>query len=122
MLFIVLLIVLFIFIWLFKVKHISINLKSFKYKRARVIDDRFGVYLITGKQGSNKTYYACQLTYNQDKSKVNYIKTNIHLFNQPDDDNPFVKPIDHSKDDSYVKIVEIKDGYEYSGGYRFYIM
>ena len=45
-----------------------------------------------------------------------------HLFNQPDDDNPFVKPIDHSKDDSYVKIVEIKDGYEYSGGYRFYIM
>ena len=46
MLFIVLLIVLFIFIWLFKVKHISINLKSLKYKRARVIDDRFGVYII----------------------------------------------------------------------------
>ena len=84
MLFIVFLILIIAIIWFFKTKHITINFKSLKYKKAKVIDDRFGVYLITGKQGSNKTYYACQLAYNQDRNKVNYIKTNIHSLKIPD--------------------------------------
>ena len=32
--------------------------------------------------------------------------------NQPEYDNPFVTPIDRTKDESYVKIIEFKDGYE----------
>lgn len=83
MLFIVILIVIIAIFWLFKSKHVSINFKSLKYKKAKVIDDRFGVYLITGKQGANKTYYSVQLTYNQDRTKVNYIKTNIHSLKIP---------------------------------------
>ena len=84
MLFIVFIILIITIIWFFKTKHITINFKSLKYKKAKVIDDRFGVYLITGKQGSNKSYYACQLAYNQDRKKVNYIKTNIHSLKIPD--------------------------------------
>ena len=45
-----------------------------------------------------------------------------YLYNQPDDDSPFVTRIDHSKDETYVKIVEFKYGYEYKDGYTFHIM
>lgn len=45
-----------------------------------------------------------------------------YLYNQPEDDNPFVKPIDPTKDKSYFKIVEFKYGYEYKGGCTFHIM
>ena len=39
----------------------DIKFKSFKFKKVKYIDDSFGVYLITGKQGTNKTYYAVYL-------------------------------------------------------------
>ena len=32
------------------------------------VDDRFGVYFVTGRQGSGKTYYAVKLALAQDKS------------------------------------------------------
>lgn len=80
---IILLIIIAIIIYIIKVKKIKINFKSFKYKKVKYIDDRFGVYLITGKQGSNKTYYAIQLLLNQNPKKVNYIKTNIKSLNIP---------------------------------------
>lgn len=69
--------------WFVKSKHLSFNLKSFKYKKATYVDDSFGVYLITGKQGTNKTYYAVQLIHNQNPKRVNYIKTNIHSLKVP---------------------------------------
>lgn len=66
-----------------KIFKYDIKFNTFPKKKLHYIDDRFGVYLITGKQGTNKTYYACYLTTLQDRSKVNYIKTNIHSLNIP---------------------------------------
>lgn len=66
-----------------KIFKYDFKLDTFFKKKVKYIDDRFGVYLITGKQGSNKTYYATYLTTLQDKKKVNYVKTNIHSFNIP---------------------------------------
>lgn len=61
----------------------DIKVKSFKYKKVKYIDDSFGVYLITGKQGTNKTYYAVYIATLQNLKRVNYIKTNIHSLNIP---------------------------------------
>lgn len=66
-----------------KIFKYDIRFKTFKYKKAKVIDDRFGTYCISGKQGSNKSYYACYLVTEQSPKKVNYIKTNIHSLNIP---------------------------------------
>ena len=66
-----------------KIFKTDIKFKSFKYKKVRYIDDSFGVYLITGKQGTNKTYYAVYLATLQNLKRVNYIKTNIHSLNIP---------------------------------------
>lgn len=61
-----------------KIAKYDIKTDTFKYKKVKYIDDRFGVYLISGKQGSNKTYYAVYLATLQSEFKVNKIKTNIH--------------------------------------------
>lgn len=66
-----------------KIFKLDLKLNTFFHKKVRYIDDRFGVYLITGKQGSNKTYYSVYLTSLQDSSRVNYIKTNIHSLKIP---------------------------------------
>lgn len=66
-----------------KVLKYDFKLDTFLKKKVRYIDDRFGVYLITGKQGTNKTYYAVYLTSLQSAQRVNYIKTNIHSLNIP---------------------------------------
>lgn len=49
------------------------------------IDDRFGVYFVTGRQGSGKTYYAIYLALQQVKfdNTMAKIKTNIHSLNIP---------------------------------------
>lgn len=47
------------------------------------IDDRFGCYFITGRQGSGKNFYACMLILQQDKKIVNKIYTNIQSLNIP---------------------------------------
>ena len=109
MLFIVILIVIIAIIFLIKSKHISINFNSLKYRKAKVIDDRFGLYLITGKQGSNKSYYACQLAYNQDRKKVNYIKTNIHSLNIPDYEIRYFTKIDEIYKDTDTNVIYIID-------------
>lgn len=61
----------------------DIKLDTFKYKKVKYVDDAFGVYLVTGKQGSNKTYYAVYLATIQNLKRVNYIKTNIHSLQIP---------------------------------------
>ena len=66
-----------------KIFKYDIKFDTFKYKKVKYIDDRFGVYLISGKQGTNKTYYATYLVTLQSKFKVNKIKTNIHSLNIP---------------------------------------
>ena len=66
-----------------KIFKYDFKLDTFFKRKVSYIDDRFGVYLITGKQGTNKTYYSVYLTSLQNSSKVNYIKTNIHSLNIP---------------------------------------
>lgn len=66
-----------------KIGKYDIKLDTFKYKKTNWVDDRFGCYTISGKQGTNKTWYAVFLTTLQDKNLLNYIKTNIHSLNIP---------------------------------------
>lgn len=61
-----------------KILKYDFKLDTFKYKKVKYVDDRFGVYLMSGKQGTNKTYYAVYLACQQSSFKVNKIKTNIH--------------------------------------------
>lgn len=66
-----------------KIGKYDIKLKTLKYKKVKLIDDRFGVYCVSGKQGSNKTYYSTFLATEQNPNLVNYVKTNIHSLNIP---------------------------------------
>lgn len=56
----------------------DIRLETFAYKGLPPIDDRHGVYFVTGRQGSGKNYYAVMLLLQQDKAKVNKVYTNVH--------------------------------------------
>jgi len=47
------------------------------------IDDRHGVYFITGRQGSGKNYYATMFLLKQSKELCNKIKTNIKSLKIP---------------------------------------
>lgn len=66
-----------------KIFKCDFKLETFLHRQVKYVDDKFGVYLITGKQGTNKTYYGVYLTAQQDKSRVKYIKTNIHSLKIP---------------------------------------
>lgn len=61
----------------------DIKLDTFFKKGLKKIDDRYGVYFVTGKQGSGKTYYAVYLLLQQDKKMVKKIKTNIKSLKIP---------------------------------------
>lgn len=54
-----------------------IELSTFLKKGLPKVDDRFGVYFVTGRQGSGKNYYATKLLVNQDKNVLNKVYTNI---------------------------------------------
>lgn len=92
-----------------KRKHIKFNWSSFKYKKAKIIDDAFGVYLITGKQGTNKTYYAVQLSLNQNPKKINYIKTNIHSLVIPGFQMRYFNKVDEIYRDTDENVIYIID-------------
>lgn len=47
------------------------------------IDDRYGCYYVTGRQGSGKSYFATQLLLLQNKEKVNKVYTNVKSLNIP---------------------------------------
>lgn len=47
------------------------------------IDDRFGVYFVTGRQGSGKSYYAVKLLLAQDKDTCARIYTNVKSLKIP---------------------------------------
>ena len=66
-----------------KIFNRDIRFDTFVHKGMKKIDDRFGVYFITGKQGSYKSYFAVYLALRQDRTIVNYIKTNIHSLKIP---------------------------------------
>lgn len=61
----------------------DIRFNTFFRKGLPRIDDRHGVYFITGRQGTGKNYYAVMFLLNQSKSLVNKIKTNVHSLKIP---------------------------------------
>lgn len=61
----------------------DIRFSTFVKKGLPKLDDRFGCYFVTGKQGSGKTYYGVTLLLQQDKSLVNKIYTNVHSLKIP---------------------------------------
>lgn len=60
-----------------------IEFNTFLKKGLPKIDDRFGVYFVTGRQGSGKTYYAVKLLLNQDKDTCRCIYTNVKSLKIP---------------------------------------
>lgn len=73
-----------------------IDFKSFLKKKTPRIDERNGVYCISGVQGSGKSYYAVQFAKNlQNEYKI---YTNIHSLKIPHED--------------FTKIDEVKNNFE----------
>lgn len=60
-----------------KIFNRKIEFKTFFKRGLKPIDDRFGVYFVTGRQGSGKSYYAVKLLLNQDKKLLNKVYTNV---------------------------------------------
>lgn len=92
-----------------KIFKYDLKLNTFFKKGVKYIDDRFGVYLITGKQGTNKSYYAVYLINQQNKEKVNYIKTNIHSLKIPGFKIVYFTKIDevyHDVDENCIYIID----------------
>lgn len=78
-------------------------MKIFKYdiridtlfkKGLKKVDDRFGVYYVTGRQGSGKNYYAVMLLLQQSPDLLNKIYTNVHSLNIPGLDINYFTKID----------------------------
>ena len=68
-----------------KIGKLDIRFNTFLKKGLPKIDDRFGVYFVTGRQGSGKTYYAIYLALQQVNfdNQLAKIKTNIKSLNIP---------------------------------------
>lgn len=92
-----------------KIFKYDIRFDTFKYRKVKIIDDRFGCYTISGKQGSNKTYYATYLTTEQNKQRVNYIKTNIHSLDIPGYDIRYFNKIEEIYYDTDTYCIYIID-------------
>lgn len=60
-----------------------VEFKTFIKKGLPKIDDRFGVYFVTGRQGSGKSYYAVKLLLAQDRKTCACIYTNVHSLKIP---------------------------------------
>lgn len=66
-----------------KIFKYNIRLNTFLKKGLKPVDDRFGVYFITGRQGSGKTYYSVDLLLQQDPALLNKVYSNIHSLKIP---------------------------------------
>lgn len=66
-----------------KIFKYDIRFSTFFKKGLPKLDDNYGCYFITGKQGSGKSYFACYLASRQPKKLVNKIYTNIHSLKIP---------------------------------------
>lgn len=60
-----------------------IEFNTFIKKGLPSVDDRFGVYFVTGRQGSGKSYYSVKLLLNQDYKTCNKVYTNVKSLNVP---------------------------------------
>lgn len=89
----------------------DIRFKTFIKKGLPRIDDRFGVYFVTGRQGSGKTYYAIYLALQQVKfdTTMAKIKTNIHSLKIPGAEIEYFTNINEIYTDTEEKCIFIID-------------
>lgn len=66
-----------------KIFNTDIRFNTFFKRGLPKIDDRFGIYFVTGRQGSGKNYYATMLLLQQDKKLCNKVYTNVHSLKIP---------------------------------------
>lgn len=69
-----------------KIFNRKIEFNTFFKRGLKPIDDRFGVYFVTGRQGSGKSYYAVKLLLSQDKKILNKVYTNVKSLKIPNYD------------------------------------
>lgn len=100
--------IIFVFI---KLRNYDIRYKTFFKKGLPKIDDKFGVYFITGRQGSGKTYYAIYLALQQVNFDTSLAKiyTNIHSLKIPNANITYFTNIDevyYNTDEHCIFIVD----------------
>lgn len=66
-----------------KIFNTDIRFNTFFKRGLPKIDDRFGIYFVTGRQGSGKNYYATMLLLQQDRKLCNKVYTNVHSLKIP---------------------------------------
>lgn len=79
-LFIFLLLFVLYIVYLIKSNDISIDFKSFFKKGFKKLDNQFGLFCYTGKQGKGKTYSCVNFCVKQKKANGYIIITNVHSF------------------------------------------
>lgn len=82
-----------------KIFKYDIRLNTIFKKGLPKIDDRYGIYYVTGRQGSGKNYYAVMLALQQNPDLINKIKTNIHSLNIPNHKMEYFTKISELYDD-----------------------
>lgn len=85
----------------------DIRLNTFFKRGVPSFDDLWGVYYVTGFQGSGKTYYAVYLAYNFDSSYK--IRTNIHSLDIPDREVEYFTNLDEIWNETDEHILYIID-------------
>ena len=71
-----------------KIFKYDIRLNTIFKKGLKKVDDRYGVYFVTGRQGSGKTYYGVYLLLNQDKELVNKTEFQEYITSKIEDEAP----------------------------------
>jgi len=92
-----------------KILKYDFRLNTLLKKGLPKLDDRFGVYFVTGRQGSGKTYYAIYLAQQQNSSKLNKIITNIHSLKIPGANIEYFNKVDeiyYNTDEYCVFIID----------------
>lgn len=89
----------------------DIRFNTFFKKGLPKIDDRFGVYFVTGRQGSGKTYYAIylalqQVNFDQELAKI---KTNIKSLNIPGANIEYFEKVEEIYFDTEERCIFILD-------------
>lgn len=90
-----------------KIFRYDIKIDTFFKKGIASFNDSWGVYCVTGFQGSGKTYYAVYLTYNfKDDYKI---KTNIHSLKIPNKKIEYFGKLDEIWDETEEDVLYIID-------------
>lgn len=85
---------------------IKIDYKTFLQPSPKKINDNFGIYLITGYQGSGKTYYSIYL---MEKEKNKKIYTNIKTYNSTRNEVIYFEKLDEimeNVDDNCIFLID----------------